>query len=339
MKKTDFIIVGENIHCTRVVKSGGIRTKKISENREGVKFTKKGEEKLLPLPDNWETISPKYKEGNICHITLAIYQAMNGKSEEERKLGEDYLYWVASNQIEHGAVFLDVNVDEYSIRREEQIEAMKWVVKFLNAHFDTPLSIDSSVVETLTAGLETCSGEKSPMINSVSLEREEASDLIVQYNAHAVVSAAGRSGLPQTAEEKISNLKEIVSILDKKGIARTKMHLDPLVLPISVDSSNGKNFLEAVSRAKEIFEGANITGGLSNVSFGMPNRKLLNLVFTWLFIKAGGNGGIIDPVRLSIDKLKEIDTESEGFKLAKAVLEGTDMFGAEYIAAFREGRI
>ncbi len=339
MDKENFIIVGENIHCTRIVKSGGIRTKKISQDREGVKFTKNGEEKVLPLPANWETISPKYRDGNICHITLAIYQAMNGKTEEERKAGEEYLYWVAKTQIEHGADFLDVNVDEYSIRREEQIEAMKWTTNFLSKNFDVPLSIDSSVVETLVAGLENSPKGKIPMINSISLERENAADLAVQYNAHAIVSAAGRSGLPQTADEKITNLKEIVSILDKKGIQREKMHLDPLVLPISVDSSNGKNFLEAVSKAKELFEGVNITGGLSNVSFGMPNRKLLNLVFTWLFIKAGGNGGIIDPVRLSIEKLKEIDTESESFKLARAVLDGTDMFGAEYIAAFREGRL
>ncbi len=339
MPDKNFIIVGENIHCTRTVKSGGIRTTKISDKREGVKYTKNGEEKVLPLPENWEEISPKYRDGAICHITLAIHQATLGKTEPERKAGEEYLEWVAQNQIEHGAHYLDVNVDEYSIRREEQIEAMKWTVDFLSKRFDTPIAIDSSVIETLSAGLETCSNGKTPMINSISLEREDAVDLAIQYSAHAIVSAAGRTGLPQTAEEKIKNLEEIVTILDRRNIPREKMHLDPLVLPISVDSTNGKHFLDSVKMARERFEGVNITGGLSNVSFGMPNRKLLNLVFTWMFIQAGGNGGIIDPVRLSIDKITTVNTETESFKLAKAVLDGTDMFGAEYIAAFREGRI
>jgi hypothetical protein len=69
----------------------------------------------------------------------------------------------------------------------------------------------------------------------------------------------------------------------------------------------------------------------------MPNRKLLNQVFTWLFVDAGGNGGIIDPVQMAPQDVGTLDPEDEKFKYARAVLEGTDMFGAEYIAAHREG--
>ena len=334
-----FIIVGENIHCTRVVKSGGIRTSKLPEGGEGVRFIYNGEEKLLKVPENWQEVSPPYKDGKIKHITLGIYAALNGKTEEERKNGEDYLSWIAERQIEKGADFLDVNVDEYTVYSEKRVEIMKWLVEFLNGKYSIPLSIDSSDVKTLKAGLETCSHDSELMVNSVSMEREEAADLIIRYKAHAVVSAAGKTGLPVSPEEKIANLKEIVSLLDKKGMERNKMHLDPLVLPISVDSVNGKNFLDAVSAARELFKEVHITGGLSNVSFGMPNRKLLNLVFTWLFVKAGGDGGIIDPVHLSVEKLKEVNTEAEDFKLARAVLDGSDLYGVEYIAAYRDGRV
>ncbi|MCD6120364.1 MAG: dihydropteroate synthase [Spirochaetales bacterium] len=334
-----FIIVGENIHCTRVVKSGGIRTSKLPEGGEGVRFSYNGEEKLLKVPENWQEISPPYKDGKIKHITLGIYTALNGKTEEERKNGEDYLSWIAERQIEKGADFLDVNVDEYTVYSEKRVEIMKWLVEFLNEKYSIPLSIDSSDVKTLKAGLETCSNDSELMVNSVSMEREEAADLIIRYKAHAVVSAAGKTGLPVSPEEKIANLKEIVSLLDKKGMERNKMHLDPLVLPISVDSANGKNFLDAVTAARELFKGVHITGGLSNVSFGMPNRKLLNLVFTWLFVKAGGDGGIIDPVHLSVEKLKEVNTEAEDFRLARSVLDGSDLYGAEYIAAYRDGRV
>ncbi len=350
MEAKDFIIVGENIHCTRVVKSGGVRTAKLPGGGEGVKYQKNGEEMVLPVPSKWEEVSPQYAEGKIRHIVLGIYQALNGKGEAERRAGEDYLYWVAERQVEKGADFLDVNVDEYSVYQEERNEIMKWIVGFLAERFSTPLSIDSSSEETLVAGLETYveklkertagKGEMPiPMVNSVSLEREGVADIIMDYSAHAVVSAAGRSGLPSTAHEKIANLEEMVSILDKKGMKREKMHLDPLVLPISVDSNNGKNFLEAVREARKRFDGVHITGGLSNVSFGMPKRKLINQAFTWLFIEAGGDGAIIDPVQLSIEKLFTMDRETEAFKLAMALLDGTDLFGAEYIAAYRDGRL
>ena len=75
------------------------------------------------------------------------------------------------------------------------------------------------------------------------------------------------------------------------------------------------------------------------MSFGMPNRKLLNLVFTWLFVEAGGNGGIIDPVQMSPADVAELDPEAESFKLARAVLEGTDIYGINYISAYRAGKL
>ena len=177
------------------------------------------------------------------------------------------------------------------------------------------------------------------MVNSVSLEREEAVDVVIEYSADAIVSAAAKAGLPGSVEERLTNFDSIIEILGKAGMSQTKMHLDPLVFPISVDPMNGKSFFEATKAAKERYEGVNITGGLSNISFGMPNRKLLNMVFTWLFVEAGGNGGIIDPVQMSPADMAALDPDNDSFKRAKAVLDGSDMFGGEYIAAHREGRL
>jgi len=177
------------------------------------------------------------------------------------------------------------------------------------------------------------------MVNSVSLEREDAVDVVIQFGADAVVSAAGKSGLPNTADERITNFDAIIQILEAKGMERPKMHLDPLVFPISVNPENGKSFFESTKAIRERYEGVHITGGLSNVSYGMPNRKLLNMVFVRMFVDSGGDGGIIDPVQMPAAEIASLDKESEAFKLAEAVLDGTDMFGGEYIAAFREGRI
>lgn len=331
-----FISVGENIHCTRSVKSKGIRTVELPDG-EGLKFKYKDEDCVLPVPSNWENISPVYKDGKIRHILLAIHQTLNGKTEELKKLGEKYLCWAAECQIASKATFLDVNVDDYTQDNNERMEVMKWLCTFLSDRYEIPLSIDTSNLDTLVSGLENCRKDTVPLVNSVSLEREEAVDIIVQFNAEAIVSAAGKNELPSTTEAKINNFEKIIGILDSKGIKRENMHLDPLVMPISVDSNNGKNLLESVTVAKEKFEGVNFNGGLSNVSFGMPKRNLLNLVFTYMFVQAGGNGGIVDPIHLSIDTLNNVDTESKSFKYAKAALDGTDMFCGEYIQAFRDG--
>ena len=338
MGREEFISIGENIHCTRSVKSGGTRTTELPGGGEGVTFKYRGESRVLPIPSNWAEISPPYSDGKIRHITLAIHQAINGSSEDTVS-GRDYLSWATDRQVKNGADFLDINVDEYGFDPEVHIDVMRWLVGFLSDHTDTPLCMDSSKVETLTAGLESCADGAEVMINSISLEREDAVEVALHYKAHAIVSAAGKASLPSTTEGRMDNFRRIVEILDKAGMPREKMYLDALVLPISVDSNNGKNFIAASATAKAEFKGANISGGLSNVSFGMPNRKLLNLVFTMLFIGAGGNAAIVDPVQISAESLRAFDMESEPAKLARAVLDGSDMFGAEYIAAFREGRL
>jgi len=339
MNMGDFIVVGENIHCTRIVKSGGKRTTKLPDGGEGVTFTYKGEDRILPVPTNWAKLSSAYNEGKIRHIGLAVHHAYEGKTEETRSVGKDYLCWAAERQIEKGATFLDVNVDEYSYDPAVTKEIMMWLATYLSERYEIPLSIDSSNVNTLAAGLECCRKGIVPMVNSVSLEREDAIEVVMQYKAHAIVSAAGKKGLPSTVDERLANFTAILGILDNAGMERQKMHLDSLVLPISVDPSNGKNFLESVRKAKELFPDVNFTGGLSNVSFGMPNRKLLNLVFTRLFVEVGGNGGIIDPVQMSPDDVAGLDPEAEPFKLARGVLEGTDMYGVNYIAAYRAGKL
>ena len=334
-----FIVVGENIHCTRIVKSGGKRTTTLPDGREGVTFKYNGEDRVLPVPSDWAKISPVYNEGKIRHIVLAMYHAYEGKSDKNRKAGEEYLCWAAERQIERGATFLDVNVDEYSYDPAVTGEIMTWLVTYLNERYDTPLSIDSSNINTLAAGLACCRKDTVPMVNSISLEREDAVEVVTQYEAHAIVSAAGKKGLPSSADERLVNFTAMIEILDNAGMERSNMHLDSLVLPISVDPSNGKHFLESAAKAKETFEGVNLTGGLSNVSFGMPKRKLLNLVFTWLFFEGGGNGGIIDPVQMSPADVAGLDPETESFKLARAVLEGTDMYGVNYIGAYRAGKL
>jgi len=334
-----FIIVGENIHCTRIVKKDGAKTVTLPDGGIGIGFTFKGLARVLPVPANWAQISPAMKDGKIKHVALAIHQAQHGHAEV-RQAGLDYLDFLAERQIKGGAAFLDVNVDEYSSDAAQTAEIMAFVVRHLGSHWNVPLSIDSSNLNTLRIGLENCRRDIAPpMINSISLERLEAIDLVKTFNADAIVNAGGRSGMPSGIDDRLANFREIVGLLDQAGIPRGKMHLDPLVFPISTDPLNGANFLTVTTRAKEEFAGVHLNGGLSNVSFVMPNRNLLNVVFAWLCAAAGTDGGIIDPVTMPVSAISSLDATTEPFKLARAVLTGEDLYGGEYIAAFREGRL
>jgi len=334
-----FIVVGENIHCTRVVKKEGTRTAVLADGRVGVTFKYKGRDLALPVPAGWDSVSPAYGQGNIKHAALAIWQALNGAGDE-RRLGEDYLCWMAERQVKAGAHFLDVNVDEYSNEAAVAEKIMGYVVEFLGKRFTTPLSIDSSNPRVLRAGLSRCRKDVGrPMLNSVSLERVEVAEIAAEFGAEAIVNAAGKSGMPADTAERLANLTQIIAIMEKAGVPQSRMHLDPLVLPISTDPMNGQHFLEATRQAHAAFPAAHLNGGLSNISFGMPNRKLLNMVFAWLCAEAGTDGGIIDPVAMSAQAIGELDSGSEPFRLAKAVLTGEDMFGMEYITAHREGKL
>ncbi|MHC4873912.1 MAG: dihydropteroate synthase, partial [Planctomycetota bacterium] len=303
-------------------------------------FKHNDEEKALIIPDSWQDKSPAYAQGKIKHVALGLHMCRDGANDEEKKNGEEYLSSVAENQIKAGAAFLDVNVDEFSSDTAVSLDMMKYAVSFLSDRYEIPLSIDSSNPDILTAGLNGCRKDiKKPMLNSVSLERPEMAELAREYEADVIVSAAGKDGLPSQIDDRLENFKAIIKILDDAGVPREKMHLDPLVLPISTDPKNGFYFLEATKKAAEEFEGVHLTGGLSNVSFGMPNRKLLNITFCLLCADRGTDGGILDPVATPVSMIENYDRDSEPYTLAKNFLEGTDEFGMEYITAHREGRL
>jgi len=337
MDMSNFIAIGENIHCTRIFKRGGKYAVETPSGGEGIKFTYDGADKMLPIPADWGGISPAFEDGKVKHVAVAVYQATEG---DQADLAAEYLCSVAQRQIDAGAAFLDVNVDEYTNDSAKRAETMTWLVSFLAERFDTPLSIDSSDADVMAAGLAACREDAAPhMSNSISLERTECVDVVAQYQANAVVSAAGKDTMPSSPDERMANFTEIVGMLDGAGIARQKMFLDPLVFPLSTDPAHGTNFLETTRQAKARFDGVHLCGGLSNVSFGMPRRKLLNMVFTWLCVEAGADSGIIDPTTMPAAAIAAMDPQSEPFQLAKAFLLGEDMYGMEFISAHREGRL
>jgi 5-methyltetrahydrofolate--homocysteine methyltransferase len=326
-----FVVIGENVHTTRVVRRPGPFVVD-----ESILFTDEaGAEKLLPIPDE-EKRTQEYEEGRVKHVRAAVRLALAGE-----EVGSDYLRAVALRQVEAGAAFLDVNVDEVSHRLPEQIETMQRLVEWLSPIVPVPLSIDSSNLEIIAAGIEAADRHAGPpMLNSASLERLEALELAAETGGAVVVTASGESGMPSNSEERVENASRMVDLALERGIELDLIYVDPLVFPISVDGEFGEHCLAAIRDLRRRYgPEIHITGGMSNVSFGLPNRRLINDAFLVLAIEAGADSGIIDPVTSGIDRVLSLDRTSRPFQLALDVLSGADRHCRAYMKAYRAGEL
>jgi 5-methyltetrahydrofolate--homocysteine methyltransferase len=116
--------------------------------------------------------------------------------------------------------------------------------------------------------------------------------------------------------------------------------VDALVLPVAVDPEIGGHFLDAVRALRTAFGAElHLTGGLSNVSYGLPARKLLNDVFIDLAIAAGADSGIIDPLANDPRRIAGLDRGARPYQLAADLLTGADPYGGEFLRAFRAGEL
>lgn len=339
MKISRFITVGENIHCTRIYKVGGQCVQPVKGGGHAILYDDGGATQQLPIPSPF-TKNADWEAGKVKHCAVAIWQGVNG-DEAGKAAGIAYLQNLAKRQEAVGASYLDINVDEFSTDVAERMKLMKWTVGVVQRAVKIPASIDSSNTDILRAGLEACdSSRRRPMVNSVSLERADAIAIAAEFGAAVIASAAGERDLPSTLEKRLGNVERLMSKLSDAGFDNARIHLDPLVFPISTDNNNGKRFLDAVAAFRAKYgPDIHIVAGLSNVSFGMPNRKLINQVFSRLAVEAGADGGIVDPIQINLDILESLDTKSKSFELARALLMGEDEFGMNYIAACREGGI
>ena len=332
----EFVVIGENMHTTRVVMKRGRRF--VAEDAGGPALSwedEDGETRTLPVPD-WAARTQDFDEGRVKHVAIAVRGAMEGDGECRR-----YLRAIVRAQEAAGADFLDINVDEISVKFAEQTAAMKWLVAFVGEMSDLPVSVDSSNVDIIAAGLEACAADgPRPLLNSASLERMDALDLARAHNAEVVVTAAGDSGMPDGPQERIDNASRMVEAAQARGFAESDIYVDPLYFPISVDGAFGNHGLDAIRGLRERFgAGVHVTGGFSNVSFGIPARKTINDVFMIMAVEAGADSGIVNPVASPPAAVFAVDRDSESFRLAADVLTGRDEHCKAWIKAWRRKRL
>jgi len=333
-----FTIVGENIHTTRIVLRKGNRVKVLDDGTEGVRFRDTaGQTRYLTVPPPFRQ-TETYQRGQIKHLMLAVQKGLSSDSVDQEE-GAEYVRYEARRQIEAGADYLDLNADEVSSDLDVQKAAMRWLIEAVEEVSSIPLSIDSSNTDILRAGLGAYRRKAGrPLLNSASLERPDVLDLAREFDCQVIVTASGQAGMPADEQERAANVERLLRYAHDIPLA--DIHVDPLVFPISVDSSYGRHYLDAVRTIRERY-GAEIhvTGGFSNVSFGIPNRRLMNTTFFSLALDAGIDGAIVDPVQSKLEDIRVLDRSSEAFQITSAMLLGEDDFCIGYLQAWREGRL
>jgi 5-methyltetrahydrofolate--homocysteine methyltransferase len=304
-----FTTVGENLHTTRIVLRKGNRVVVLDDGTEAVRFRDAaGRTRHFAVPPRARE-SEAYQRGQIKHVLLAVQKGLSSDSADQEE-GAEYVRYEARRQIEAGADYLDLNVDEVSSDVDVQKAAMCWLIGAVEGSSPVPLSLDSSQVDILRAGLDAARRTAGrPLLNSASLERLDVLDLAREFDCPVIVTASGRTGMPADDLEREANVAELLE--HAHNIPLADVHVDPLVFPISVDSAYGRHYLDAV-RAIRQRHGTeiHITGGLSNVSFGIPNRRLVNRTFFALALDAGLDGAIVDPVQNRLEEIRALDRGS-----------------------------
>ena len=334
--KGSYISIGENIHCTRVRMRSGKFVETDGAGKAYLVFKDGGDRARLPVPAAF-TESEAWASGRLRHVACAIHQGLLG-SAEERALGAAYLGAMAREQEEAGAWFLDINVDEYSLELGEKIAAMEWAAGVVQAASTIPLSIDSSEPRILEAGLRICDKAKGkPMVNSVSLERPTMIPVAAEAGACVIAGATGVERMPESVEERVENIQILMKRLLDAGLSASDIFVDPLVMPVAVDTGHPGRFIEAVRRIRaELGAAFHFAPGLSNVSFGLPKRPMINQAFAKLCLDAGCDGGIVDPTQINDATLATLRLDEGSFAMARDLLLGLDEFGMNWIAASRE---
>ena len=336
----EFIIIGENVHTTRVVRRKGKLVTNNPDGDESIRYLDRNRKRrYLVVPDSIKK-TQDYEEGRIKHVKIAIQAAMSEQNPHACE-GLEYLFRLVQRQLDAGADFLDLNVDEVSLHLEEQKTAMGWLVQTVQEISSIPLSVDSSNTEIIQAGLEASDDRAGrAMLNSAAPERLETIDLAKQHHAKVIVQAASAGGMPENAEERVCNASFMVDKGLDKGISIQDIFIDPVIFPISVDSQYGNHCFDAIRQLREKYgPDLHISGGFSNASFGLPCRRLINDVFMMLAIEAGADSGIIDPITSDPRKIFSMDRQSKPYKLAEDMLLGRDEYCVNFIKAYRNGEL
>jgi len=237
-----------------------------------------------------------------------------------------YLLQLAQQQGVAGAHYLYIN----TALGGDEIESMNWVIDLIQKEMSISLCLDSQNPVALEQGLVRCL--KRPMINSISAAKERWDSVLPlakEFKAKVVALCMDDSGIPDTVQARLQVAKKLVQGLNAAGIDDDDIYLDPLVKPIGVNHKYGSEILESIRAIKEAYPHCHLISGLSQVSYGLPERRLLNRTYMVMSIAQGMDAFILDPLDQTLMSL---------FAAAKA-LAGKDEDCMDYISGVRAGKV
>jgi cobalamin-dependent methionine synthase I len=244
-----------------------------------------------------------------------------------RDRDSSFIVGIAREQAEAGADFIDVNAGTFV---EAETDYLCWLVETVQSELDVPLALDSPDPKALKEAMKRHKGV--PMINSISLEKERFLSLlpvITSQPCHVVALCMSQTSMPTTVADRVEVASELIRKLTSEGIPLERIYVDPLIQPVSVDTNMGLASLGAISKIMDAFPGVNTICGLSNISFGLPERRIINRNFLALCICYGLSAVILDPT----------DRELMTTLITAEMLMGRDEYCENYIEAYQNGRL
>ena len=244
---------------------------------------------------------------------------------EQRDAG--FIEGLARKQQAGGARYLDINA---GARPDHELDDLGWLMEVVQQCVSLPLCLDSSDPEVLRAALRQV--KRPPLINSINLDPqryEPLLDLLRGKECGIIALCMDGTGLPQEATAIVRHAQRLVEGLESAGLRRTRIYVDPLARPVATDTGHVALALEAVEGIREALEGVHIVCGLSNVSFGLPHRRIINRVFLSLMMQKGLDSALLDP----------LDQELMACLTTTQMLLGHDSYCLAFMEAAGAGKI
>ncbi|MFH1112669.1 MAG: dihydropteroate synthase [Pseudomonadota bacterium] len=240
----------------------------------------------------------------------------------------DFIKRLAERQDRAGSDYLDVNAGSPPHREPED---MVWLVENVRQASDLPICLDSANPAALKACLEII--DKTPLVNSLSGEKARIKGVLplaLEYKTGLIILALDdETGIPKTSEKRMEIVHRLVGMAIEGGLKEEQLFIDPLVTAIATGTESALVAFDTIRRVRHAYPAAHVTSGLSNISFGMPARPLINRAFMAMCVMAGLDSAIADPE----------DADLMGIVLSAEMLMGKDRYCQNFNRAFRAGRI
>jgi len=236
-----------------------------------------------------------------------------------------YIQDLAQKQVKAGAHWLDVNAGTHP---SQEPADLVWLIQTIQEVVDVPLCLDSANPNALTKAIQEL--KLTPMINSISGEPDRLANVlpvVAEHGCEVIALAMDDKGIPNSAEGRTAVVRHLIEATRAAGLPDQKVYVDPLVMTIATNTDCGVLVLDTIRSIRAEFPDVHISTGLSNVSFGLPVRALVNRTFLVLALAAGMDTAIIDP----------LDQEMKAALIAAELLLGRDRHCLNYTRSFRAG--